>query len=259
MTDLATYEEWLKPGFDRLEHHWDDQQTWEDVRPDFLDAVHVVDADLRTPEYRVLALLVEWADEMTDPTECRRILLTESERLAWVQNAYAQWQQEAGEEAAVPATESTETGPQWFDGHGWMRVDPATGQWVPTEPADGAEQTQPTASAATDTVSDDPKATDDQTAKTQYVEGRGWMRWDATANEWKDVAGPDSSTTDEAESRALPELTPEVQLVVDDVVKSEVAPALEAAIAEVEGAENLTPEEIQEALEAALAQLEQES
>src|SRR4051812_12136424 len=139
MSDLATYQNWIEPGFDWLDENWSDGETWQAVRPGFLAHLQVTEADLATPECRVLGIVVHELDGFNDDVE-RRAAVGEIERTALVSRAFTEWQQEPdaapapGGGGAAPAANAAPAEPQWVEGHGWMVYDEASGQWAAAEP-----------------------------------------------------------------------------------------------------------------------------
>jgi hypothetical protein len=257
--------QWISSGFTWLEENWAEDQLWRDVRPHFLDFMGVSDDDLaNAPTCRVLGLLVQQTDVLMDPEEQRTGWLSPTDRDGHLENAILQWQRESpagpGDEAAAPGQDTAhqpaaaEVEPQYFEGHGWMRVDPATNQWVPAEvPADGAA---PADAPAAEPAPVPPAAP----SEPQWFEGHGWMRVDPATNQWVAAEAPpepapvEVGASDPQLAAAVAELPQETQELFTEAVQEELAPIIEEAIGSIEGLEGLSPEDIEAAFAAAVAE-----
>ena len=283
MSDLATYQNWIGPGFAHLDESWGDEQTWDELREGFLAAIGVTDSDLATPECRVLGILVERVDAMGEHHR-RYALLAAEERTALVGTAFTQWQQEGGG-APAGAPESAEPEMQYVEGRGWLRFDPSTGEWGAVE---GGE------SETGEAETGEAEAPADEAGAAQYVEGHGWMRYDPATGEWVQAEAPDGGheqvpsapplpeggqpsaqereqaeleheevppappvevgASDPELAAAFAELPFDTQELFTEAVQEELAPVIAEVIGEIEGIEDLSPEDIQAAFEAAVAE-----
>lgn len=155
MSDFASQLQWIEPGFEWLDENWpeESESTWHDVRAGFLSSLHASDDHLGLPGYGVLAQVVYALDTMTSDTE-RRHWVEPSARQGLVEQAYTTWSQSEEAQAEAAATEGAhpDAAPgggahddaaapevQYFEGHGWMSVDPVTNSWVPAEAPPGAD------------------------------------------------------------------------------------------------------------------------
>ncbi|MDT4921141.1 MAG: hypothetical protein QOI15_2043, partial [Pseudonocardiales bacterium] len=276
MSDLATYVNWIGPGFSWLDDNWAEGQAWGEARDGFLGAIGVTDQDLATPQCRVLGIAVGRIDEMAEAHR-RYTLVAAAERHALVQAAFTQWQQEGGGAAAETGesaeSESVEgSEPQYVEGRGWMRYDAATGEWVDAPAPDGSGEAEaPGGSGEAEAPTGGGEA--------QYVEGHGWMRYDAASGQWvpaeqeaseteldegevpsappvpggtaptaetpPDAPPPPSETapvevgaSDPELAAAVAELPQETQDLFTEAVQEELAPVLEEIMGEIEGLED---------------------
>jgi hypothetical protein len=215
MSDLVSYQHWLEPAFGWLDANWTEVQTWQDVRPQFLATLGITEQELSTPECRVVAMVLEHAEALPDDAQRRQLLLVATERNELVNSSFARWQQEGGAESApadAPAEHADEA-VQYFEGHGWMRFEPASQQWAPARPPEGHEADTPQAAVP---------------------------------------GGTETGAGVEPEQKpALAELPAQSQEYVDQVVQQELKPLLDQILGDIDTT-GLSPEDVREALAAAL-------
>jgi hypothetical protein len=224
MTDLAGFTEWLEPGFEWLEQNWADDQPWEEVKPQFLEQFQVSEAELDSePAYRSVAILIEHIERMDD-AERRTTLLNAPARNNEVAEAYADYAAEytAGAETAFAGQDQWGQQQPAAGQDQWGQQQPAAGQdqWGQQQPAAGQDQwgqqsaapeswNQPAPwdqPAAGQDAAAQPAASEQSAAQpaaaeqagepasadggVQYVEGHGYMRFDAETRQWVPAEPP---------------------------------------------------------------------
>jgi hypothetical protein len=209
VTGVTPYLDWLLPGQRWLAENWGEEQAWDEVKPAFLAVLGTDEVGVNSPDLRLVQLVVLDAERLAE--QARETLTNEAEYAEIVQRQYEIWSQEleltaaaetggyaAETDPAVQGQADPPVEPAYVEGRGWMTFDQASGEWVDlpageteAEPAFAEPQAAGAAPAEADAPAEAEPA-EAAPAEATYVEGRGWMTYDAAAGEWVDVPEPAS-------------------------------------------------------------------
>jgi hypothetical protein len=197
VTGVTPYLEWLLPGQRWLAENWTEGQAWDEVQPGFLAALGTDLGGLNSPDMRLLQLVDLNAAQLGE--QARETLTSEAEFAEIVQRQYEVWSQEqeltaaaapadaSGYAAETDPAQAQTVEPTYVEGRGWMSFDQASGEWVDMP---GAGEAEPVAAEPAGAEAAFAPAEATPAAEPTYVEGRGWMNYDAAAGEWVDMPAP---------------------------------------------------------------------